>query len=136
MKKANSIITVPILLVLCIIVICTIGVLLMNMLKPYIMYENLLSTSLRYMFVLEEYGYLTNSDKEMLIDDLVEQGFDKNNIMIEATQVMQEYGDTVYLSITYYYTLDLPLVHDNTLVVENMKYTNVMKVVKYGISKR
>lgn len=136
MRKANSVITVPILLVLCITVICTIGVLLMNMLQPYIMYEKLLSTSLRYMFVLEEYGYLTEYDKQLLINDLVEQGFEKDDLFIETTQTMQDYGDTVYLSITYYYTLNLPFVHNSTLIVENVPYTNVMKVVKYGISKR
>lgn len=136
MKKANSIITVPIMLVFSIVVLCSIGVLLMNILKPYIMYEKLLSTTLRYMFVLEEYGYLTDDDLDLLIEDLVLQGFNREDILIEATQTIQEYGDTVYLSITYYYSLDLPLVKEESLFIDNKTYTNSMKVVKYGVCKR
>ena len=136
MKKGNSVITVPVMLVFAIVVLCSIGILLMNILKPYIMYEKLLSTTLRYMFVLEEYGYLTDDDIDLLVEELVVQGFNREDISIEATQTIQEYGDTVYLSITYYYSLDLPLAKEQSLVIDNKTYTNSMKVVKYGVCKR
>ena len=100
------------------------------------MYEKLLSTTLRYMFVLEEYGYLTNSDKEMLIQELVNQGFRKENISIDATQTLQAYGDTVYLSVNYYYTLDIPVVSNNSLIISTEERITPMNVTKYGISKR
>lgn len=136
MKRGNSIITVPILLVLAITVLCTVGVLLINLLKPYILYEKLLSTTLKYMFVLEEYGYLNKDDKEALIDELQQQGFDREYIRVDATDTLQEYGDIVYLTIEYYYTIDLPLVQENTMYIDERKYTDVMSVTKYGVSKR
>ena len=136
MKKGNSVITVPVMLVFAIVVLCSIGVLLMNILKPYIMYEKLLSTTLRYMFVLEEYGYLTDYEIDLLIEELAMQGFYREDISVEATQTIQDYGDTVYLSITYNYSLDLPLVKEQSLVIDNKIYTNSMKVVKYGVCKR
>lgn len=136
MKKGNSVITVPVMLVFSIVVLCSIGVLLMNILKPYIMYEKLLSTTLRYMFVLEEYGYLTDDEIDLLIEELAMQGFNREDISVEATQTIQDYGDTVYLSITYNYSLDLPLVKEQSLVIDNKTYTNSMKVVKYGVCKR
>ena len=136
MKKGNSVITVPVMLVFSIVVLCSIGVLLMNILKPYIMYEKLLSTTLRYMFVLEDYGYLTDDEIDLLIEELAMQGFNREDISVEATQTIQDYGDTVYLSITYNYSLDLPLVKEQSLVIDNKTYTNSMKVVKYGVCKR
>lgn len=136
MKKGNSVITVPVMLVFSIVVLCSVGVLLMNILKPYIMYEKLLSTTLRYMFVLEEYGYLTDDEIDLLIEELAMQGFNREDISVEATQTIQDYGDTVYLSITYNYSLDLPLVKEQSLVIDNKTYTNSMKVVKYGVCKR
>ena len=136
MKKGNSVITVPVMLVFAIVVLCSIGILLMNILKPYIMYEKLLSTTLRYMFVLEEYGYLTDDEIDLLIEELAMQGFNREDISVEATQTIQDYGDTVYLSITYNYSLDLPLVKEQSLVIDNKTYTNSMKVMKYGVCKR
>lgn len=136
MKKGNSVITVPVMLVFSIVVLCSVGILLMNILKPYIMYEKLLSTTLRYMFVLEEYGYLTDDEIDLLIEELAMQGFNREDISVEATQTIQDYGDTVYLSITYNYSLDLPLVKEQSLVIDNKTYTNSMKVVKYGVCKR
>lgn len=136
MKKGNSVITVPVMLVFSIVVLCSVGVLLMNILKPYIMYEKLLSTTLRYMFVLEDYGYLTDDEIDLLIEELAMQGFNREDISVEATQTIQDYGDTVYLSITYNYSLDLPLVKEQSLVIDNKTYTNSMKVVKYGVCKR
>ena len=136
MKKGNSVITVPVMLVFAIVVLCSIGILLMNILKPYIMYEKLLSTTLRWMFVLEEYGYLTDDEIDLLIEELAMHGFNREDISVEATQTIQDYGDTVYLSITYNYSLDLPLVKEQSLVIDNKTYTNSMKVVKYGVCKR
>lgn len=136
MKTGNSIITLPIVLILSIIVICSVGVLLINILKPYIMYEKLLSTTLKYMFVLEEYGYLNKNDKESLINELEKQGFNKEYITIDATDTLQDYGDVVHLCIEYYYTIDFPLVKENTMYIENKPYTGIMRVNKYGVSKR
>lgn len=136
MKKANSVITVPILLVFSIIVISSISVLLINVLKPYIMYEKLVSTTLRYMFILEEYGYMTTNDKNMLINDLVKQGFNRDNLFIQATQTLQEYGETVFLSVTYNYELNIPTIQEGTLIIDTRQYISPMNVTKYGISKR
>lgn len=135
LKKGNSVITLPILLIFSIIVISCISVMLINILKPYVMYEKLLSTTLRYMFVLEEYGYLTQADKDSLIQELVSQGFNRENLDIQATQRLQEYGDTVYLSITYNHIVDLPTILEGTLSIDNKKRTTTMNVTKYGISK-
>ncbi len=136
MKKGNSLITVPIMLVFSIIVLIIIGTLLLNTIRPYIMYEKLLSTSLKYMFVLEEYGYLNPDDIQNILDDLTLQGFERSNIVINATNTLQEYGDNVFLDIRYTYYMNAYTILPNSLIVRNNLKEVPMHVVKYGVSKR
>ena len=134
MKKGNSIISVPLLIAISTIAISTLAILLINILTPYILYEKLLSTTLRYMFIIEEYGYLNNMDKQNLINDLINQGFDEENIEIDATDIPQLYGKQTYLSINYNYKLHIPFFKNNTLSINKKEYTVPMKVIKYGVS--
>ncbi|MDD4066548.1 MAG: hypothetical protein PHH22_01060 [Clostridia bacterium] len=136
MKKGNSLITVPIMLVFSIVVLITIGTLLLNIIQPYIMYEKLLSITLKYMFVLEEYGYLNSNDIQNIVHDLALQGFDRNNIVINATNTLQEYGDNVFLDIHYTYYMNVYMILPNSLIVRNNLKEVPMHVVKYGVSKR
>ena len=135
MKKANSVITLPLLIAFSTIAIATFSIFLINILKPYIMYEKLLSTSLKYMFIVEEYGYLNSSDKKNLIQDLKNQGFDESYISIQATDTKQDYGNEVHLIITYNYDLSLSVFRRNTLSIKRKNKTVPMRVIKYGVSK-
>ncbi|MBE5821667.1 MAG: hypothetical protein E7311_03640 [Clostridiales bacterium] len=134
-KKGNSVITMPLLIAFSTIALVTLFTFLVNMLKPYIMYEKLLSTSLRYMFIIEEYGYLNENDKDNLIKDLKNQGFNTNNIEISATQTKKEYGEAVELSITYWYDLTLSVFKEKSLNTKTKNELVPMRVIKYGISK-
>ena len=134
-KKGNSVITMPLLIAFSTIALVTLFTFLVNMLKPYIMYEKLLSTSLRYMFIIEEYGYLNENDKANLIRDLKNQGFNTNNIEINATQSRKEYGEAVELSITYWYDLTLSVFKEKSLNTKTKNELVPMRVIKYGISK-
>lgn len=125
----------PLLIAFSTIAIVTLFTFLINMLKPYIMYEKLLSTSLRYMFIIEEYGYLNQDDKNSLITDLKNQGFDSNNIEIKATDIKKEFGEAVELSITYWYDLNFSIFKEKSLNVKKKSELIPMRVIKYGISK-
>lgn len=135
MRKGNSVITLPLLIAFSTIIIGVLGFFIISLIKPYIMYEKLLSTSLRYMFVLEEYGYLNNNDEKMIIKDLINQGFKKENITINATKDKKEYGEAVELIIEYKYEYTLPFFKKNTLLVHNQNKNILMKVVKCGACK-
>lgn len=135
MKKGNSVITLPLLIAFSTIAIGVLSIFLINLIKPYIMYEKLLSTSLRYMFVLEEYGYLNENDKKSLINELEKQGFNKENIVIDATKDKKEYGESVYLIIEYKYSMSLPFFNNNSLIINKQKKNILMRVVKYGVCK-
>lgn len=135
MKKGNSVITLPLLIAFATIAIGVLSIFLINLIKPYIMYEKMLSTSLRYMFVLEEYGYLNENDEKLLIKELENQGFKKENIVINATKDKKEYGESVHLIIEYRYNMNLPFFNDDSLIINKQNKDIVMRVVKYGVCK-
>ena len=135
MINGNSVITMPLILGFSTIAIVTLSVFLINILKPFIMYEKLLSTSLKYMFIMEEYGYLNENDKQEIVKDLVNQGFNAENVEIVATDTKREYGETVELTITYWYDLQFSVFKKKSLIATQKEKMIPMRVVKYGISK-
>lgn len=133
--KGSSVITMPLVLGFSTIAMVTLFVFLINILKPFIMYEKLLSTSLKYMFIIEEYGYLNENDKNEIITDLINQGFNAESIEIVATDSKKEYGETVELVITYWYDLKFSVFKEKSLTTTPKEKMIPMRVVKYGISK-
>ena len=129
MKKQNgsSIITTPIIIAIGIMLVSVLIVTAINILEPYIWYEKMSSTCLRYVFVIEEFGYLTKKEAKMLVDDLEKQGFNREKIKLEYTDKEVPYGDEIYLKINYDYELKLPM--KETLNIP-------MEIEKYSICKR
>ena len=129
MKKenGNSILTTPIIIAIGIILISILIVSTSKILMPYIWYEKLSSTCLKYVFVIEEYGYLTKKEAKLLLDELEKQGFEREKIKIDYTSKMVDYGDEIYLKIEYEYEFDLPLVGEQSVP---------MQIEKYSICKR
>ncbi len=109
-KRGSEIITTPVIIAIGIILISTFVVLAIKILTPYIWYEKLSSTCLKYIYIMEEYGYLTYKEKENLKIDLINQGFEGQNIKINCTGKRQSYGTPIYLNVNYIYELELPVV--------------------------
>ena len=126
-KKGNTIITTPLVIALGIVIVSTLIVFSVNILSPYIWYEKLSSTCIKYTFVMEEYGYLTNVEKNNLMAELRNQGFDTSMITINCTTRRQNYGSPIYLRINYAYKLELPIV--------GTKYIT-MNINRESVSKR
>ncbi len=108
LKKGNSSITTPIIIVLSLIVIIFVGVYIIKITEPFIWYEKLNTIATKYMFIIEKYGYLTNFEKNNLIDELNLSGFDINNIDINVPNNIKNYGELIEFSIKYNFTLNLP----------------------------
>jgi hypothetical protein len=112
-KKSNrgsEIITTPIIIAIGIMLVSTLIVFSVNILTPYIFYEKLSSACIKYVFIMEDYGYLTSKEQTNLQVDLISQGFDINKLKIECTNKRQKYGSPIYLKATYLYELDLPII--------------------------
>ena len=109
-NKGSEIITTPVVIAIGLILVSTLIVFCIKILMPYIWYEKLSSTCLKYVFVMEEYGYLTPVEKNRLLLEIEEQGFDKSSLSISCTSQRQTYGNRIYLNVNYLYRMELPVV--------------------------
>lgn len=126
-EKGSTIISAPIIIVIGILLISVLTVAFIKMIVPYIWYEKLSSTCLKYVFVIEEYGYLTKKEALSLVNELEKQGFEKNKISLDYTSRAVNYGEEIYLKIGYDYELELPI---------SGKLSVPMQIEKYSICKR
>ena len=125
-NRGSEVITTPIVIAIGIMLVATLIVFCVNILMPYIWYEKLSSTCLKYVFIMEEYGYLTNKEKNNLIMDLKNQGFDTSQLMVDSTSKRQLYGSPIVINVRYIYKMKLPIV-GNKNVVMNIKRESVSK---------
>ena len=126
-NRGSEIITTPIIIAIGSILVSILIVFCIKILTPYIWYEKLSSTCLKYVFVMEEYGYLTNKEKNNLLDELQKQGFDNNSLTINCTMQRQNYGSPIRLNVSYSYEMDLPIVGKKIIP---------MNISKESVSKR
>lgn len=125
-NRGSEIITTPVVIAIGLMLVAVLIVFCVNILMPYIWYEKLSSTCLKYVFVMEEYGYLTNKEKQNLINDLKNQGFDTSQLSIDSTTRRQVYGSPIILNVRYVYKMKLPIV-GNKNVVMNISRESVSK---------
>lgn len=134
-EKGNSIVSMPIVIAIIFFIFMIFAVTFVNILEPFIVYEKLSSTSLKYIFIMEEYGYLTTNEREKLSYDLKQKGLDKEKIKVRATSEEREYGEPISLILTYQCDVKVP--NFNNSLVPSMETKNIeVKVSKYSFSKR
>lgn len=134
-NKGNSIVTLPIVIAIVFFLFVIFSMTFVNILKPFVVYEKISSSSLKYIFVMEEYGYLTNREREKLIDDLVGKGLEKGKITVRATSEKRDYGEPISLILRYQCDIKVPSFKDS--LVPSMETKNIeVKVTKYSFSKR
>ena len=126
-QKGNSIITAPIIIAIGMILVSILIVTSIKIITPYLWYEKLSSTCIKYVFVIEEFGYLSKKEASILLNELKDQGFNEENISLDYTSEKVNYGDEIYLKIDYKYKFELPIGGDKEIP---------MKVEKYSICKK
>ena len=125
--RGSSVITTPVIIAIGMMFVGMLISLAVNILTPYIWYEKLSSTCIKYVFVMEEYGYLTRQERANLLSELEKQGFDRNKTKIDCTSSVQSYGNKIYLNVKYDYDLKLPF--SKEMVVP-------MEISRISVSKR
>ncbi|MBE5813206.1 MAG: hypothetical protein E7314_06105 [Clostridiales bacterium] len=134
-ERGNSMIAVPIVVMIIFFIFTVFSITFVNILKPFVIYEKLSSTSLKYIFVMEEYGYLTSKEREKLKKDLEGKGLERDKINLRATSEKQDYGEPLSLILTYDCPLTIPSFNNSfipTLVTKDIE----VRVTKYSFSKR
>ena len=122
-QRGSSIVTTPIIIGIGIILISILIVTSINILTPYIWYEKLSSTCIKYVFVIEEYGYLTKTEAQLLVDELEAQGFVRDKLNLKYTSQKVDYGEEIYLKINYDYEMEMPIGDKKIIPMEIEKYS-------------
>ena len=126
-SRGSTILTTPVIIALGIIMVSILVLMIVEIITPYMWYEKLSSASIKYIYVMEEFGYLTCKEASLLKEDLINQGFESEKIGLKYTNNKVKYGEPISLEITYDYDLELPFLESQ--IIE-------MKVERYSVSKR
>lgn len=134
-NKGSTILITPIIWVITIFIFIFFIVFSVKIMEPFMIYQKISGVTLKYIFVMEEFGFLTKEDKEQLISELVDKGLLMEKIAVEATDEKVDYGEVVELNITY----DHPYKEgrfDNSLIPRYGEEIIKICVSKKGVSKR
>lgn len=118
-RKGNSVVTMPFVLVFGMVCIIMMGTFVVSAITPFIWYEKLHMVANRYLFIVEKYGYLTEIEQQHLLQDLQEQGFEKEKVKLEVTDSIKGYGEPIFLTLSYPVDQKLPVWLNGSLGKEN-----------------
>lgn len=107
-EKGSTIITTPLIIAVGVMIVSMIIVIAVNIITPYLWYEKLSSTCIKYIYVMEEFGYLTKNEMRKLKNELKSQGFDDEYLKIGYTSTRVTYGNPIFLKLEYDYIVDIP----------------------------
>lgn len=106
--RGSSIVSTPIIIAIGIMITSMLIVMAVKILMPYIWYEKLSSTCIKYVFIMEEFGYLTKNEANQMKAELVNQGFKGDKVTLDYTKSRVDYGNPIFLKLSYEYDLELP----------------------------
>ncbi|MCX8075069.1 MAG: hypothetical protein N2749_05735 [Clostridia bacterium] len=132
LKKGNTVISLVIIVILCVSFISIMGTYVVSNITPYIWYEKLNYLALKYMFIIERYGYLTVDEKQRLINDAKLIGFDIEKMKIVAPDTSKEYGELIEFTITYDIEQRLPLMEKGKIDFRNKLVHIVIRKNSYS----
>ncbi|MGE5329010.1 MAG: hypothetical protein ACM3KR_05865 [Deltaproteobacteria bacterium] len=135
-QEGSTAAAAPIVIAISMFLISILIVVCINMLVPFIWYEKLSLESLKYIFIMEEYGYLTQNEKKHLLDELTAEKFSPDDIDVVATDKPTEYGEPIFLNIIYTYTYKFPFLNGNSLSTESREMSIPMIIRRQSVSKR
>ena len=114
------------------ILIVLISMYVINLMQPFIAYEKLNNISLKYMYIIEKYGYLTEKEKSNMLNELKSSGIDTSNVKISAPTSKMTYGKLIELRVEYKMEISLPSFGSNkynnrniNLVVNKSSYSKI-----------
>jgi len=132
MKNKNGDVTGVFTLIVSLAILIITIMYVINMLTPFIWYQKLQNIADKYIYVVERFGYLTESEREELYKELIKEGFDINNVYLECPNKRLAYGEKFNFNLTYKLKLEYGMLK-NTIERETKEV--LLHVKKYGYSK-
>lgn len=131
MKKGQSVITTPIIVLFSIALLVIMTVYCINMIMPFVWYQKIQFIATKYMYIIDKYGYLTTKELILMKEEMKESGFDMNMLKITAPLQKKEYGKLIELKIEYSLKQKIPLLNSNImqreipLIIKKYSYSKV-----------
>lgn len=132
-NKGNSVITIPILMIICLFIIIVIGVNIVNSIIPFIYHQKLMTIANKYMFVIEKFGYLTDEEKSLLVKELNESGFESTKVSLKYPNELKGYGELIEFEIRYILITKSPIIKNGKYEFEEKE--TILTVRKNSFSK-
>ena len=105
---------------------------IINMLTPFIWYQKLESIVSKYLYVVEKFGYITTFEKDTMLKELKNEGFDTNKIIIICPETRLPYGSNFKFEVVYKLNFN-NILYQNEIKRETKEI--LLHVKKYGYSK-
>ena len=135
-EKGSTILATPLIWAISILIFLFFLVTALRVIEPFVIYQKISETSLKYIFIMEEYGYLAAKDKENLLSELQQKGIDISRVKISADERQREYGEVIKLEIYYRYSFKHARFQGKALIPKYENEDIAMCVSKKGVSKR
>jgi len=128
-KCGNTVLTLPLVIVISFMIIIAFGIFTVNMILPFVWYQKLEHVSYKYTYVIEKFGYLSKKEKTNLVDELVEKGFDRDELVVNSPSEPKGYGNIIEFSIKYNYKQKLPSWKGSFKMITKNIPINVQKII-------
>lgn len=134
-NKGSTILVTPFIWVITIFIFIFFVVFGIHVMEPFMIYQKISATTLKYLFVMEEFGYLNEDDEKSLKTELMNKGLEVDRILIDATDEIRDYGELVELNVTYEHPYKKSS-FENSLIPKYTEEIIKISVSKKGVSKR
>ena len=129
-KKGNITTTITLIVSLGFLLILTIYII--NTILPFIWYQKLQAVANKYTYVIERFGYLTDTEEKAMYQELEKDGFDLSHIQLECPKSYLEYGTLFKFEITYNLHQEYNVIANG---IKNEARIVPLTIRKYGYSK-
>ena len=129
-KKGNVTSAIALIVSLAFLLILTVYII--NTITPFIWYQKLQAVANKYVYVIERFGYLTDSEEKELYKELEQEGFDLNLVQLDCPKSYLEYGTLFKFEITYTLNQEYNVIYNG---IKNEARTVPLRIKKYGYSK-
>ena len=129
-KKGSSIIATPVMISISVIALFMLFTVIVNLIMPFSIYQKIDNIAIKYMFIVEKFGFLTEEEKNNLLSDLDLEGINSNYVTLEYPNKKEPYGNLVTLKISYEYNYSI-----TNFSISNKKEKTIISVTKNSFSK-
>ena len=129
-KRGNATSAITLIVSLAFLLILTVYII--NTITPFIWYQKLQAVANKYVYVIERFGYLTDSEEKELYKELEQDGFDINLVELDCPKSYLEYGTLFKFEITYTLSQEYNVISNG---IKNEARTVPLRIKKYGYSK-